>query len=293
MTQQDCLRRFLFEEAGARGVWVRLQHSLQQAKQHQSLPNDAVDAQFGQALAAAVLLSATIKFKGALILQVQGGGDLRALVAQANNERKIRGLVRAQSTVNGATLREMAGDGGRLVLTVESDAGEPYQGIVAVAEESLAEVLTTYFRQSEQLDTRLWLFANRTHAAGLLVQALPGETADKADWERLEILAATVTAEELLSLECEEILHRLFHEEQVRLYEPETVAFECSCSRQKIAGTLFALGRSELEAILRERDDIEVDCQFCGAQYRYDRVDVEHLLNHSAADSGLPSPTRH
>ncbi|OHX34681.1 molecular chaperone Hsp33 [Methylomonas sp. LWB] len=293
MTQQDCLRRFLFEEAGARGVWVRLQHSLQDAKQHQSLPNDAVDAQFGQALAAVVLLSATIKFKGAMILQVQGGGDLRALVAQSSNERRIRGLVRSQPEVNGETLREMIGNGGRLVLTVESDSGEPYQGIVAVTENSLAEVLTTYFRQSEQLDTRLWLFASNTHAAGLLLQALPGESADKADWERLEILAGTVTADELLGLDCEDILHRLFHEEQVRLYEAEPVAFQCSCSRQKIAGTLSALGRSELEAILRERDDIEVDCQFCGAQYRYDKVDVEHLLNNSAVDSGLPSPTRH
>jgi molecular chaperone Hsp33 len=293
MKQQDCLRRFIFEEHGVRGEWVRLQDSWQQAKQHQNLVNDAVDAQLGQALAAVVLLSATIKFKGAMIMQIQGGGDLKALVAQASNERQIRGLVRSEASVAGANLQEMIGDGGRLVLTVESENAEPYQGIVGVEAESLADVLRTYFTQSEQLDTRLWLFANKTHAAGLFIQELPAEDKDRADWEHLEILADTVTADELLSLDCEDLLHRLFHEEKVRIYEPEAVEFKCNCSRQKIGGTLVALGRSELQAILRERDDIEVDCQFCGAQYRFDKIDVENLLTNPAAENDTNSPTRH
>ncbi|WKJ91304.1 Hsp33 family molecular chaperone HslO [Methylomonas montana] len=293
MKQQDCLRRFIFEEHGVRGEWVRLQDSWQQAKQHQHLVNDAVDAQLGQALAAVVLLSATIKFKGAMIMQIQGGGDLKALVAQASNERKIRGLVRSEASVAGSNLQEMIGEGGRLVLTVESDNADPYQGIVGVEAETLADVLKTYFSQSEQLDTRLWLFANKTHAAGLFIQELPSGNKDKADWERLEILANTVTREELLSLDCEDLLHRLFHQEKVRIYEPEAVEFKCNCSRQKIGGTLVALGRSELEAVLRERDDIEVDCQFCGAQYHFDKIDVENLLTNPAAENNNGSPTRH
>lgn len=293
MKQQDCLRRFIFEKHGVRGEWVRLQDSWQQAKQHQCLVNDAVDAQLGQALAAVVLLSATIKFKGAMIMQIQGGGDLKALVAQASNERKIRGLVRSEATVAGGNLQEMIGEGGRLVLTVESDNAEPYQGIVGVEAETLADVLRIYFSQSEQLDTRLWLFANKTHAAGLFIQELPSGNKDKADWERLEILANTVTAEELLNLDCEDLLHRLFHEEQVRIYEPEAVEFKCNCSRQKIGGTLVALGRSELEAVLQERDNIEVDCQFCGAQYHFDKIDVENLLTNPAAENDTGSPTRH
>ena len=293
MKQQDCLRRFIFEEHGVRGEWVRLQDSWQQAKQHQHLVNDAVDAQLGQALAAVVLLSATIKFKGAMIMQIQGGGDLKALVAQASNERKIRGLVRSEASVAGSNLQEMIGEGGRLVLTVESDNADPYQGIVGVEAETLADVLKTYFSQSEQLDTRLWLFANKTHAAGLFIQELPSGNKDKADWERLEILANTVTGEELLSLDCEDLLHRLFHQEKVRIYEPEAVEFKCNCSRQKIGGTLVALGRSELEAVLRERDDIEVDCQFCGAQYHFDKIDVENLLTNPAAENNNGSPTRH
>ncbi|WP_020483163.1 Hsp33 family molecular chaperone HslO [Methylomonas sp. MK1] len=293
MKQQDCLRRFIFEEHGVRGEWVRLEKSWQQAKQHQHLVNDAVDAQMGQALAAVVLLSATIKFKGAMIMQIQGGGDLKALVAQSSNERQIRGLVRSETSVAGANLQEMIGEGGRLVLTVESENAEPYQGIVGVEAETLADVLRTYFTQSEQLDTRLWLFANKTHAAGLFIQELPSGNRDITDWERIEILANTVTADELLSLDCEDLLHRLFHQEKVRIYEPEAVEFKCNCSRPKIGGTLVALGRSELQAILQERDDIEVDCQFCGAQYHFDKVDVENLLTNPAAETDTNSPTRH
>lgn len=293
MTQQDCLRRFLFEDHGVRGEWVRLQDSWQQAKQHQILVNDAVDSQLGQALAAVVLLSATIKFNGAMIMQIQGSGELTALVAQSSNDRKIRGLVRSEPRVSGANLREMVGEGGRLVLTVESDHADPYQGIVGVVENSLAEILNTYFIQSEQLDTCLWLFANKTHAAGLFIQELPSEKKDKTDWQRIEMLANTVTADELLTLDCEELLHRLFNQEKVIVYEPEMVEFRCNCSRQKIGGTLTAMGRSELEAILRERDDIEVDCQFCGAQYHFDKIDVENLLTNPGSVTDHDLPTQH
>ncbi len=293
MKQQDCLRRFLFEQHGVRGEWVRLQDSWQQAKQHQVLVNDAVDSQLGQALAAVVLLSATIKFKGAMIMQIQGSGELTALVAQASSDRKIRGLVRSEACVSGLNLKEMVGEGGRLVLTVESDNAEPYQGIVGVAENSLAEVLKTYFTQSEQLDTCLWLFANKTHAAGLFIQELPSEKKDKQDWARIEMLANTVTADELLTLDCEDLLYRLFNEEKVIIYEPEGVEFKCNCSRQKIGGTLSAMGRSELEAILKERDDIEVDCQFCGAQYHFDKIDVENLLSNPLGHDDANPPTRH
>lgn len=293
MKQQDCLRRFLFEEHGVRGEWVRLQDSWRDAKQHQHLVNDAVDSQLGQALAGVVLLSATIKFKGAMIMQIQGAGDLKALVAQSTNDRKIRGLVRSEEVVSGDNLKQMIGEGGRLVLTVESESAEPYQGIVGVTEDSLAGVLTTYFNQSEQLDTRVWLFASKTHAAGLFLQELPGETRDKADWERIVMLANTVTEAELLTLDCEVLLNRLFNEEKVRLYEPEEVEFSCNCSRPKIAGTLTALGRAELEAILAEREHIEVDCQFCGACYSFDKIDVETMLATPVVGDGAATPTRH
>lgn len=292
MKQQDCLRRFLFEELGVRGEWVRLEQSWRQARQHQVLVNHAVESQLGQALAAVVLLSATIKFKGAMVMQIQGGGELKALVAQATHEGKIRGLVRSEDQVSGNDLLAMLGEGGRLVLTVESENADPYQGIVGVAERSLAAVLKTYFTQSEQLDTRLWLFADTEYAAGLFLQELPTDNQDKAEWQRIEMLADTITEAEILTLDCEQLLHRLFHEDKVRLYDPQPIEFKCNCSRQKIGGTLAALGRSELESVLQERETIEVDCQFCGAQYYFDRIDVENLLSNPVINED-ESPTRH
>lgn len=276
MKEQDCLRRFLFEDLGVRGEWVRLHHSWQAAKQHQDL-NPAVESQLGQALAAVVLLSATIKFEGAMILQAQGDGALRTLVAQSSHDRKIRGLVRYNSEVTTQTLPEMMGKG-RLVLTVESENAPPYQGVVALEGQTLAEVLHTYFLQSEQLQTRLWLFANDTQAVGLFLQELPAQASYKADWERIEMLANTITAAELFSLDCEEVLYRLFNEEKVRVFPAETVEFSCHCSREKISATLQSIGQADLEAVLAEHETVEVNCEFCGAKYHFDPVDVSNLF---------------
>lgn len=290
MSVADSLRRFIFEHHNVRGEWVQIKDSFIQAKQHQVLVNAAVEAELGKALAAVVLLSATIKFKGTMIMQLQGKGDLTALVAHADNEQHIRGLVRSQEIVAGENLKQMVGEAGRLVLTIESENGERYQGIVGVDADHLNQVLENYFQQSEQLATRIWLFANSETAAGLLLQELPGtgET-NKQDWDHLQILANTLTAEEMLNLDCETLLHRLFHEEELRLYEPDPVQFKCGCSNEKIATTLVALGRSELESILTEHGQIAVDCQFCGAHYLFDSVDVERILHNADFDPNKPT----
>jgi len=289
MKEQDCLRRFLFEELGVRGEWVRLQNSWQQAKQYQEL-SSGVQEQLGQAMASVVLLSATIKFEGAMILQAQGNGDLNTVVAHASHDRKVRGLARGNTQMEAASLSEMMGEG-RLVITVEPEQGEPYQGIVKLEGEKLADVITNYFTQSEQLETKVWLFANETHAAGLFIQELPAQESYEADWERISTLANTVTKEEMLSLDCEEMLYRLFNEEKVRVYEPESIEFKCGCSSEKIETTLVSLGKKELDSIFLERDIIEVNCEFCGKHYDFDKVDIENLL------SGKPieklSKTRH
>ncbi|MDD5411746.1 MAG: Hsp33 family molecular chaperone HslO [Methylobacter sp.] len=289
MIEQDLLRRFLFEDLGVRGEWVKLEASWQAAKKHQR-GSENVQKQLGQALAAVVMLSATVKFKGSMILQAQGDGDIKTLVAQATDDRKIRGLVRSNENVSAGTLENMFGQG-RLVLTIESDNASPYQGIVPLQGANLAAALQTYFEQSEQLRTRLWLFANETHAVGLLLQELPAQESYVADWGRIEILANTVTEQELLELDCEHILHRLFHEEKVRLFEAEPVEFKCACSRPKIEGALRALGRTELENILQERGAIEVNCEFCSEQYSFDKIDVENLLSQESIAND--SKTRH
>lgn len=285
MKEQDCLRRFLFEELGVRGEWVRLTDSWQAAKQHQVL-NPAVESQLGQALAAVALLSATIKFEGAMILQAQGDGALRTLVAQSSHDRKIRGLVRYKSDVSTQAFPEMMGNG-RLVLTVESENAPPYQGVVALEGQTLADVLHTYFLQSEQLQTHLWLFANQAQAVGLFLQELPAQASYKKDWERIEILANTITEAELLQLDCEEVLYRLFNEEKVRVFPAETVEFSCHCSRAKISATLQAMGQADLETALAEHDGrIEVNCEFCGANYHFSQADIAKLFHLSDLANG-------
>jgi molecular chaperone Hsp33 len=199
MLQQDILRRFMFENVRVRGLWVSLSDSWQTAQQYQHCANH-VQLQLGQALAAVVLLSSTIKFNGAMILQAQGDGAIKTLVAQATHDRKIRGLIRGSDTINKGRLQEMFGEG-RLVITISSENAQPYQGIVALQGDNLAEVLETYFAQSEQLNTRLWLFANENQATGLLLQELPSQLGEKEDWERIALLASTITEQELLGLD--------------------------------------------------------------------------------------------
>jgi molecular chaperone Hsp33 len=289
MIEQDILRRFLFEELGVRGEWVKLTNSWQAAKLHQR-GSENMQQQLGQALAAVVMLSATVKFKGSMILQAQGDGDIKTLVAQATDQRKIRGLVRGKENITAGPMETMFGQG-RLVLTIEMENGAPYQGIVPLQGSNLAAVLQAYFEQSEQLKTRLWLFANATHAVGLFLQELPAQENYKADWEHIEILANTVTEQELFDLDCEQLLYRLFNQEKVRLFDPEPVEFSCACSRSKIEKTLFAMGRTDLEEILAERGVIEVVCEFCSEQYHFDKVDVENIL--SRESTAPESTTRH
>jgi len=289
MIEQDLLRRFLFEDLGVRGEWVKLTTSWQAAKQHQQGSQNA-QLQLGQALAAVVMLSATVKFKGSMILQAQGDGDLKTLVAQSTHDRKIRGLVRCNDHVPAGSLETLFGQG-QLVLTIEPDNAQPYQGVVPLKGKNLAAALQTYFEQSEQLKTRLWLFANETHAVGLFLQELPSQNSSKADWERIEILADTVTEQELLELDCENLLYKLFNEEKVRLFDAEPVEFRCACSRPRIQRTLRAMGKEELEDILREHGTIQVGCEFCSEQYLFDRVDVEILLSRESVAN--QSETRH
>ena len=279
MQEKDVLRRFLFDGLAVRGEWLNLTHSWQAAKQHHQYP-EAVMQQLGEALVAATLLSATIKFEGNLILQAQGDGALKSLVAQSTNDREIRGWARCEDHATGDNLPDLLGTG-RLVLTIEPKKGEPYQGIVALTGARLENAVATYFAQSEQLNTRLWLFADEHQAAGLFIQELPSQqNADTTeDWIRIEALANTITQQELLSLPCAEVLHRLFNEEQVRLFAAEPVSFKCRCSTEKVASTLLSLGREAIDEILDEQGEIIADCEFCSNKYHFDKVDIARLFS--------------
>ena len=278
MKDQDTLRRFVFDKLGIRGEWVRLETSWKQAKLRHRYPQ-WVQQQLGQMLAATTLLSATIKFNGSLILQVQGEGALQTMVAQCTHNREVRGWAKYQAFENRPEILEQLCTNGRLVLTVKSEHAEPYQGIVALQGNNFAEAIENYFKQSEQLLTRLWLFADETCATGLFIQELPDLPKNPLAWERIEMLANTVTKQEMLDLPCEDLLYRLFNEEQVRLFDPESCVFKCTCSEQKVEATLAAMGRAELQDILLEKQEISVNCEFCSQHYQFDPVDVERILS--------------
>lgn len=287
MADSDSLHRFLFEHAGIRGNLVHLDASWRAVLDAHPYP-PPVRIHLGEALAAVSLLAATVKLDGSLILQIQGAGPLRTLVAQATSARTLRGVARWDGEVaDGGDLAQCCGEG-RLVLTMERGGGEPYQGIVPLTGGRVGQALEGYFRDSEQLPTRLWLACDEQRAAGLLLQRLPGD-GEGEDWERIGMLAQTVTSAELLELPAEQILYRLFHEETVRLFDSEPLAFRCGCSRGRIEDMLRTLGQSEVESIVAEQGAIEVICEFCNRAYRLDAVDAGQLFagatSHAAPSS--------
>ncbi len=277
----DTLYRFLFDSFGVRGGFVRLGASWRAIREKHDYPAPVARA-LGEAMAAAALLSTTIKFRGSLVMQLLGEGVIRSLVAQVTDRRTLRGVARFD---------EDAGDGqplfaqARLVLTAESLGGERYQGIVPVEAGGVAEALARYFEQSEQLPTRLWLAANEDVAAGLFLQRMPADDEDSENWQRVVALTDTLNDGELLTLDAETVLHRLFHEETLRLFEPEPVSFRCDCSRERVGEMLKTLGEGELAQVLDEMGEVEVACEFCGQTYRFDSVDVAGLFQAAPADA--------
>lgn len=284
MTDGDSLQRFLFDAHGVRGEIVHLDATWKAVLQTHDYP-PAVADQLGRALAAAALLSATIKIEGSLILQIQGEGPLTVLVAQATHERTLRGLAHWRGDVPKGELRDVFGEG-HLAMTADASGGERYQGVVALEGRSLAEALEAYFSRSEQLPTRLWLAADAHRAVGMLLQRLPDATSAEDDWDRVLTLAGTLTDEELLSLPSDDLLYRLFHEERVRVLESEPVSFRCGCSRERMADALRTLGRAEAESIIAEQGQIHADCDFCNRSYRFDAVDVAAVF----ADAAVEAP---
>ncbi len=290
MPSRDTLQRFLFEANAVRGELVHLDAAFKAVRDTHAYP-EPVAGLLGQMLAAAALLSASIKAHDSLIVQVQAAGPLHMLVARCSSRRSLRGLARWQGEVQAGPLEEMCGPG-RLTITIDPrQARERYQGMVSLAGPSLAHAIETYFAQSEQLPTRLWLACDGIRAAGMLLQSIPGPRRDADAWNRVTHLAATITEQELLDLAVQEVRHRLFHEEDVRVFEPERTTFGCTCSRETIEAVLRSLGRAEIEDILQKEGHIAVTCEFCNRSYAFDAVDAEALL--LSRGSPKAPPLRH
>ena len=285
---KDQLSRFLFEDLGVRGEIVSLDKSFQTAISNHNYPA-TVAKQLGEALAASLLLSATLKFDGSLIMQIRGNGPISMLVAQANDQQAVRGLAHWDGVVPEGSLTSQFGDG-VLVMTIKPTHGKAYQGVVSLEGDCLADALHAYFAQSEQLKTRLWFAVDNERVVGLMLQELPEHDGKATDWQRVELLANTITDTELLTLDAETIIHRLFHEESVRLYDPKPVSFTCDCSRKKVENSLLTLGLEELRSLIEEKGVIEADCDFCNKHYQFDSIDIEQLFTDKTAPS---STTQH
>ncbi|MDT7836199.1 Hsp33 family molecular chaperone HslO [Aquabacterium sp. OR-4] len=311
----DQLIKFMFEGLPVRGMLVRLTGSWREAMARRASASDGghafapeVRQMLGEMAAAGVLMQSNLKFNGALVLQVQGDGPVKLAVAETRSDlgyrvtAKVNGAVPAGAGL--AALVNVQGQG-RCAITLDPQdrlpGQQPYQGVVPLHGDQreplqkLSEVLEHYMLQSEQLDTRLVLAANDEVAAGLLIQRLPitggvmsasgvAYNPDEAhiganeDFQRIAMLAATLTSQELLTLAPQQVLHCLFWEETLRVFEPLTPRFACTCSRERVAGMLNGLGVDEVRSIIAERGEVEVGCDFCGVQYRFDAVDVGELF---------------
>jgi molecular chaperone Hsp33 len=278
----DSLHRFLFEQAPIRGELVHLDESWRSVIERHDYP-EVLRNIMGELAAAAVLLAATLKLNGSLILQIMGKGAVKLLVVECSGDMQLRATAKWSGDLAQGSFAELVGNGQFVITLDPKDGGQPYQGIVEIEGESVAEVMQKYMSHSEQLETRLWLAADGQQAAGMLLQKLPdvenqpGEV-DADAWGRAVILAGTLKTEELLLLPAISLLQRLYHEENIRLFDAQKVTFSCSCSRENVARMLQMLGREEVDSILAERENIEVHCEFCNQRYEFDKVDAEMIF---------------
>jgi molecular chaperone Hsp33 len=282
----DGKRRFLFEELDLRGEIVHLTDVLEEVKSIHQYPT-GVTRLLGEFLAASVLLASNLKFRGSLTVQARSDAEVPLVMAECSSDLSLRAIARG---ADGSTSRDFAAllGGGLLTLTVTPARGSRYQGIVPLVEDSLAASIDAYFEQSEQLQTRLYLACDGHRASGLLLQQLPAQqvrdpVAREEHWQRVSLLADTLGPGELLGVAEASLLHRLFHEEVVRLFDLESVRFRCSCSQDRTLAALATLGEAEIRDILREQGAITMDCEFCNQRYVFRETDLRGLI-------GAPRP---
>jgi molecular chaperone Hsp33 len=299
---EDVLIKFMLGSGQVRGVVVNLSGSWQQMRERRR-HDDAVQLLLGEMAAASALLAGSLKFDGTLVLQLQGDGPLRLAVAECQPDFGLRATAQVHGDPRGDFAALVGASGGarcQITLDPRRAGQQPYRGVVGLTEADgspmpdLAAVLGHYLRHSEQIPSWLLLAADAERACGLLVQRMPGDgghaVADDHDeaYARAVHLASTLGRDELLQRSPEDLLHKLFWQEQPRVFEPVHPRFHCTCSAQRVSGMLRMLGRDEVESVLAERGEVEVTCEFCGAVYTLDAIDAAQLF-HAAVDQP-PSP---
>lgn len=280
MSNADQIQRLMFDDIDVRGVVVGLEESYQQILSRADYP-EFLQNILGEMLAAVTLLSSNLKVEGRLSLQAIGEGDLRILMAECNHKNEVRGIARlAEDAELAAPERfDQLLVNGRMALTIEPETGQRYQGVVPLEGATVAACIQGYFAQSEQLPTYLHLSADGGRAAGMMLQVLPAAGTGADDWSHVATLAQTLSDEELLTLDNQTLLYRLFHQDKVRLFEPDALAFKCECSRERSANAMQMMTEEELLALAEEHGgEVEMSCQFCNEVYRFDSADIQALF---------------
>ncbi len=289
----DTLQKFMIESSLVRGELVEISDTWQQIQARREYP-PAVRTMLGEMLSAAALLSANLKFNGSIIMQIHGDGPVQLLVVECDSTLRVRAMAKlreAAVVADDATLQQLVNQqgNGRFAITLDPNDKLPgqqaYQGIVALDGDSVASVIENYMMRSEQLDTRLWLAADGNVARGLLLQKLPSDggidlkLVDDGDtWNRAVMLASTMQNSELLETDIMTLMQRLYWEETLRVFEPRHPSFHCGCSREKVGNMLKMLGKEEVDDALEELGQLAVNCEFCGQDYSFDKVDCVQLF---------------
>ena len=288
MAQHDQLHRYLFENYAVRGELVTVSETWKQILENHDYPMP-VKTLLGELLVATSLLTATLKFAGDITVQLQGDGPMTLAVINGNNRQQMRGVARVQGDVPAdADLKTLVGNG-YLVITITPEEGERYQGVVGLEGDTLAACLEDYFMRSEQLPTRLFIRTGEAQgqppAGGMLLQVLPAQDAQTDDFNHLATLTETIKADELFTLPANDVLWRLYHEEEVTVYDPQAVEFKCTCSRERCADALRTLPDEEVAQILEEDGEVDMHCDYCGTHYVFDAMDIAGIRkNASPAD---------
>lgn len=277
----NILNRYLFDDLSVRGELVQLDETYQRIISSKEYPA-AIEKLLGELLVATTLLTATLKFEGSITIQLQGEGPVSLAVINGDNNQQVRGVARWEGDIpTNANVRELMGKNGYLVITIEPEQGERYQGIVGLESDNLSEIIESYFERSEQLKTRIWIrtgeLDGKAHAAGMLLQVMPDGTGTPEDFDHLEKLTDTIKDEELFTLQAQELLYRLYNQEVVQLFTPQPVEFNCGCSRERSGAAIITLPQPEVDNILQEQGHISLHCDYCGTTYKFDRNQVDEL----------------
>ena len=285
---EDTLHRFIFENTDIRGNYVKLNHTIEEATQHQALPQN-IQIALGELMVASSLLASTLKLDGSLTLQIQTNGSLKLLIAECNENLGIRGTVKWNGPIESIAPIDLIKEGHFIITLIQKNAKTPYQGIVPMEGNSISELLENYMLRSEQIRTKLWIHSQENIFHGLLIQKLPfNSSAEALDhdaitsaWEDIVMSADKSFKTIHPALEASKILQTIFSSETIRLYDPSYPNFACSCSKKSVENMLRLIGKKECESIIEEQSSITIHCDFCNECYKYSEDEVEFIFNES------------